>query len=366
MGTATLYQLWEYSGHSGVLTNPLVENESNGALELGQEEGDEEEAASPMTSSEAQAEESSLGATGMAVGACIICLDSDPPPIQSGCACRSDCGLAHVGCLVEKAVAQQPHRGNAVWWECQTCRQGFTGAMRTGLAEAWWSRVCHEAEESIARLNAANNLAGARDCDGQYAEAERIRREVLDVERRVFGEEHPRTLASTGLLAQLLSNLPPDQRKYAEAERIGREVLGVSRRVLGEEHQITLISASSLALSLFYQRKFAEAERIGREVLDVQRRVFGEEHKSTLTDATNLALSIALQGKHAEAEAMLQAVHQAQQRLLGSAHPCTVATVECLECVRADSEKFLEHRKALARIKWRLVAYLLARLGFTL
>ena len=65
---------------------------------------------------------------------CIVCLDSDPPPIQSGCACRSDTGLAHVGCLVEKAVSQQPHRGNAVWWECQTCGQKFTGAMRMGLA----------------------------------------------------------------------------------------------------------------------------------------------------------------------------------------------------------------------------------------
>ena len=73
--------------------------------------------------------------------ACIVCLDSDPHPIQSGCACRSDAGLAHVGCLVEKAVAQQPHRGNAVWWKCQTCGQEFTGAMQTGLAEAWWSRV---------------------------------------------------------------------------------------------------------------------------------------------------------------------------------------------------------------------------------
>ncbi len=73
---------------------------------------------------------------------CIVCLDSDPPPIQSGCACRSDTGLAHVGCLIEKAVVQHPHRGNAVWWECLTCGQQFTGAMRTGLAEAWWSRVC--------------------------------------------------------------------------------------------------------------------------------------------------------------------------------------------------------------------------------
>ncbi len=110
--------------------------------------------------------------------ACIICLDSDPPPIQSGCACRSDTGVAHVGCLIEKAVAQQPHRGNKVWWECQTCGQEFTGAMQTGLAAAWWSRVCEEAEESAERLCAATNLANARGSDGQYVEAERIIRET--------------------------------------------------------------------------------------------------------------------------------------------------------------------------------------------
>jgi hypothetical protein len=33
---------------------------------------------------------------------CIICLDSHPPVIQSGCACRSDSGLAHLDWLIEK------------------------------------------------------------------------------------------------------------------------------------------------------------------------------------------------------------------------------------------------------------------------
>ena len=86
---------------------------------------------------------------------CTICLDSDPPPIQSGCACRSDSGLAHLECLVEKAVVQQAHRGRKVWWECQTCGQHFTGAMRTGLAEAWWARVRDAVEENAQRQSAA-------------------------------------------------------------------------------------------------------------------------------------------------------------------------------------------------------------------
>ena len=137
--------------------------------------------------------------------ACYLCLGSDPPPIQSGCACRSDTGLAHVACLIDKAVAQQRHRGAAVWWECQTCGQQYTGATRRALAEAWWARVRDEHERNEERLCAAHTLAVAREADGQYAESERINREVLAVRRRVLGDEHPDTLSSAGLLATLLS-----------------------------------------------------------------------------------------------------------------------------------------------------------------
>ncbi len=200
---------------------------------------------------------------------CIICLDSSPPPIQSGCGCRSDGGLAHVGCLVEKAVAQQPHRGYTVWWVCQTCGQRFTGAMGTGLGEAWWSRVCDEAEESCERLVAAGNLANCRIQEGKYMEAERMHRQQLRVRRRVLGDEHPSTLASANnLTASLLY-----QGKYAEAETISREVLGAQRRVLGEEHPDTLNSAGTLATSLSYQGKYSEAERINRELRGVQMRI---------------------------------------------------------------------------------------------
>ena len=66
--------------------------------------------------------------------------------------------LAHLDCLIEKAVSQQAHRGTKAWWECQTCEQAFTGAMQAGLGEAWWSRVCEQSEESAERLCAAQNL----------------------------------------------------------------------------------------------------------------------------------------------------------------------------------------------------------------
>ena len=120
-------------------------------------------------------------------GACIICLDTSPPPIQSGCACRGDGGLAHIDCLAQLAASQQPHRGDEVWNTCQTCTQGFTGAMRTGLAEAWRSRVVGQAAESAERLDAESHLASSLLHQGKFVEAEPMLRRLHAVRMRVHG-----------------------------------------------------------------------------------------------------------------------------------------------------------------------------------
>ena len=99
-------------------------------------------------------------------GACIICLDTSPRPIQSGCACRGDSGLAHIACLVRAAASQQAQRGNDVWRECQTCKQHYTGAMQTGLAEAWWSRVAGNAAEAVS-VGTAFGSTGARNAGNE-------------------------------------------------------------------------------------------------------------------------------------------------------------------------------------------------------
>jgi hypothetical protein len=125
--------------------------------------------------------------------ACIICLDTSPPPIQSGCACRSDSGLAHIACLVRAAASQQAQRGNGVWRQCQTCKQDYTGAMQTGLAEAWRSRVAGQAAESAERLEAENYLACSLLYQGKCAEAEPMLRRLHAVKMRVHGAEDPDT-----------------------------------------------------------------------------------------------------------------------------------------------------------------------------
>ena len=91
--------------------------------------------------------------------------------MQSGCACRGDSGFAHINCRVQAAVSQQAQQRFSGWWQCQTCRQHFTGAMQLGLAQAWQSRVSAQAEDSEERLAADGNLAKWMLFDGNYAEA---------------------------------------------------------------------------------------------------------------------------------------------------------------------------------------------------
>ena len=68
--------------------------------------------------------------------------------------------------------------------------------MQAGLAEAWRSRVAGQAAESAERLEAEGDLAASLVGQGKYADAERINREVLGVQKRVLGAEHPETLRS--------------------------------------------------------------------------------------------------------------------------------------------------------------------------
>jgi tetratricopeptide (TPR) repeat protein len=180
--------------------------------------------------------------------------------------------------------------------------------MQVGLAEEWWSRSRDEAAHSDQRLSAAMLLAIALTTRGRYAEAEQMERQLLELQRRVLGREHPNTLTTTGNLAISLSSLG----RHAEAERMQRELLRVQLRVLGAEHRDTLSTNGHLSASLSGQGKHVEAERMQRELLERQRAVLGAQHPDTMETTDNLAVALIGQGKHVEAELMRRELLEVQ------------------------------------------------------
>ncbi|KAL5392945.1 hypothetical protein DPSP01_000636 [Paraphaeosphaeria sporulosa] len=79
--------------------------------------------------------------------------------------------------------------------------------------------------------------------DGRYKEAEELFVQVMEMSKRVLGEEHPDTLLSMGNLASTYRN----QGRWKEAEELSVQVMETRKRVLGEEHPDMLLSMGNLA-----------------------------------------------------------------------------------------------------------------------
>ena len=277
-----------------------------------------------------------------AAGDCIICLSDDGPPhpVQGGCACRGSAGLAHLACRVTSARHLEEMKDRAVWYECGTCRQEYTGVTALGLARAWQRLAgpLGSTDEHDDALVAAENLATTLSRHEDYAEAEAIQRQVWAAKKEVSGEEHPNALVFAGNLAMTLRS----QEKYAEAEAIQRPAWVAQKRVLGEEHQNTLVAATNLAICVRAQGKYAEAEAMQRQVWAAQKRVLGEEHPHTLNSATSVANCLHMQEKYAEAEAMQEQIWGVEKRVLGDEHPLTLSSATNLAISLGEQEKYAE------------------------
>jgi hypothetical protein len=316
---------------------------------------------------------------GTAKGAsvCIICLDvGDPPPIQSGCGCRGDAGLAHVGCRAEAAAYRQRSADVRGWSICATCDQSFTGRMALGLAEAWWGTVQDLDEASEKRQTAGTILASRLDEMGRHAESEAMARELRAVQQRMprpdslavmytakilgdallhqeknteaeviyrevvsmmherFGAEDPSTLGAR----MALGNVFTSQDKFDDAFATFQDVRAIQQRVLGAEAMETITTTANIACTLNYQGKFKECEELNRELIGVQRRVLGAEHPNTLSTRYNLCLVLYDQHKVREADAGCREVLSAYQRVLGADHPDTQSTARLLEQISESIE----------------------------
>lgn len=318
-------------------------------------------------------------------GTCFICLGNDPVPIQSGCGCRGDAGLAHVECRVQVAVHDQqrakPGTEMMPWERCRTCGQLFVGAMQLGLSSALWHRSCGLPENDPVRIAAAAGYGKALINNGKSSEAESVlRKEVAAAERAwgrdslplmhllsIFGEalvdlgqitensaklceaavifartraafvrslgpEHHMTMSTTTNLAEVLELLD----RTDEAIAMYRETLSTHMRVTGAQHIQTLICALNLASTLSSHGELDAATALFSEHLPTATRVLGPEHFTTLQMKRCYALNLRKLGHLAEAETMLMETLAAQKRVCGLEHPDTRDTAYRLGLVRND------------------------------
>ena len=182
---------------------------------------------------------------------------------------------------------------------------------------------------------------------GQYPEAEKILRKVIEVRTHVLGSEHPDTLRSRNSLAYALWK----GGKYTEAEADFRELIKREEKVLGPEHPDTLFSRHGLAITLDLEGKYAEAEAQFSGLIKTEERVMGAVHPQTLRSRMELAITLYEQGKYQEAEVQFAALTKTEEQVLGAEHPETLRSRSNLAVTLYEQGKYqeaeAEHRSLL-------------------
>ncbi|KAF1810813.1 HET-domain-containing protein [Eremomyces bilateralis CBS 781.70] len=172
------------------------------------------------------------------------------------------------------------------------------------------------------------------DADGRWSEAEVAYSQVLKIEEKELGADHPSTLTIMANLASTYRN----QGRWKEAEELQAE----GKRVLGAEHPDTLTSMANLASTYRGQGRWKEAEELQADELNICSRVLGAEHPSTLTSMANLTSTWKAQGRDTEAIGLMMECVRLQEQVLGTSHPYFISSSNILadwEAEQRDARK---------------------------
>lgn len=146
--------------------------------------------------------------------------------------------------------------------------------------------------------------------------------ELLPVQQRVHGEEHPLTLITHDGLAHWTGQAGD----AAGARDLYAELLAVRTRVLGADHPYTLTTRHHLARWTGQAGDYVAARDQFTKLLPVQERVLSAGHPETLSARYQRAYWTGLAGDTAAASDQFAELLPTQERVMGAAHPHTVLT----------------------------------------
>ncbi len=147
-------------------------------------------------------------------------------------------------------------------------------------------------------------LGGAYFRMGEYARAEALFHEALELRERVLGDRE-----STPEIAQCLNYLGlvcSGQSRWEEAEKLHRDALGIQQALFGPKNAAVAETMSSLGWVLAQHANLDEAANYFRLVVAMQRELYGPRHPLVATSLSRLGSILTQAGRIREAEAVLR------------------------------------------------------------
>ncbi|MEM7587458.1 MAG: serine/threonine-protein kinase [Acidobacteriota bacterium] len=163
-----------------------------------------------------------------------------------------------------------------------------------------------------ARISALEYFAVIRNDDGLYAEAADLRRESLEIQRMLYGDQHPELIPSLNNLGLSLRRLDD----YTASEKVYREALAIQLENFGPEHPDPWV-LSNLGAVLYARGDNEQAEAVFREGLAAVLDMRGPEHVGVFAIELWIARTRIRQDAAGEAEVSLRPLLARWERKLG-------------------------------------------------
>lgn len=171
-----------------------------------------------------------------------------------------------------------------------------------------------------------DNLAGVYRDRGEYIKAEPLFRQALEIHCRTLGQNHPTYVRRVNDLAALYLLMGD----YAKAEPLFQKALAIWRQVLGENHPDYATGLTNLACLYKAREEYVKAEPLYQQALQITRRTAGENHPSYANRLHNLAGLYAAMGEYTAAEHGYQKALEIKTRILGENDPSCAASLNNL------------------------------------
>ncbi len=206
----------------------------------------------------------------------------------------------------------------------QICRAEYgLGRYAEALAQCDHSRVLKERSfppdhpTHTVTLQVVANIHGDR---GDHSLSEQFNHRILEIERRIYGDEHPR-VGATWL------NLGVDQRQQGKTDAAlaaYENALRIFQREYGEEHRHTLLVLNNIGNVHVSREDWAAALQAHRQVLERRQGTLAHDDPEIAQSLFNVALALEQIGDQQDALAHQQRAVELLVQRFGPDHPETV------------------------------------------
>jgi len=173
-----------------------------------------------------------------------------------------------------------------------------------------------DATGTAERAENLTELANVHFYQGDYDVAETLNRQALEIDRGLFGEDHPS-------VAQELNNLGAiemNRGNYSSSEAYYRRALAITETWYGADHPETAANLTALAQPITSQKRYAEAQGLLQRALSIQKHVNGVLNSTVATTLNQLGLIAVSVNQYAAARGYFTQAMDIWKKLFGDQH----------------------------------------------